>query len=52
MDPQEVVQLVNEHMTALTNVVSQHHGIVDKFVGDEIMVLFGPLSREKTQRRP
>lgn len=47
MDPQEVVQLVNEHMTALTNVVHQHHGIVDKFVGDEIMVLFGALSSEK-----
>ena len=32
-------------MTALTDVAYQHGGIVDKFVGDLIMVLFGaPLS--------
>mgnify|MGYP006268091727 CR=1 FL=1 len=37
----EIVDLLNQHMTALTRVVHQHHGVVDKFVGDEIMALFG-----------
>lgn len=41
MPPAEVIELLNEHMTALTDVAYQHGGIVDKFVGDLIMVLFG-----------
>ena len=41
MPPREVFDFLNEHMTALTEVVSRHNGVVDKFVGDEIMVVFG-----------
>ncbi|MBN8422540.1 MAG: HAMP domain-containing protein [Verrucomicrobia bacterium] len=41
MPPADVIDLLNEHMTALTDVAYQHGGIVDKFVGDLIMVLFG-----------
>lgn len=41
MPPAEVIDLLNEHMTALTEVAYEHGGIVDKFVGDLIMVLFG-----------
>ena len=41
MPPEEVVSLLNEHMTALTRVVHEHGGVVDKFVGDMIMVVFG-----------
>ncbi|WP_395750936.1 adenylate/guanylate cyclase domain-containing protein [Prosthecobacter sp.] len=41
MPPADVIDLLNEHMTALTEVAYQHGGIVDKFVGDLIMVLFG-----------
>lgn len=45
MPPVEVIELLNEHMTALTDAAYEHGGIVDKFVGDLIMVLFGaPLS--------
>ena len=41
----DVIDLLNEHMTALTAVAYEHGGMVDKFVGDLIMVLFGaPLS--------
>ncbi len=48
MPPAEVIDLLNEHMTALTEVAYQHGGIVDKFVGDLIMVLFGaPVSTGK-----
>ncbi len=41
MPPADVIELLNEHMTALTDIAYQHGGIVDKFVGDLIMVLFG-----------
>jgi len=47
MDPAEVIAFMNEHMTALTKVVYAHGGVVDKFVGDLIMAVFGaPQSRE------
>lgn len=52
MPPHEVIELLNEHMTALTGVAYDHGGIVDKFVGDLIMVLFGaPLSTGKDALR-
>lgn len=41
MPPAEVIQMLNEHMTALTRVVYEHGGVVDKFVGDLIMAIFG-----------
>ena len=41
LEPTEVVRLLNKHMTAMTQVAHEHHGVVDKFVGDMIMVVFG-----------
>lgn len=41
MQAEEITQLLNEHMTALTRVVHDHQGVVDKFVGDCVMALFG-----------
>lgn len=47
MSPRRVIAMLNEHMTLLTDVVRKYNGVVDKFVGDEIMVLFGaPLERD------
>lgn len=37
----EVVDLLNHHMTAMTEVAYEYGGTVDKFVGDMVMVLFG-----------
>jgi class 3 adenylate cyclase len=33
--------MLNEHMTAMNRVVYKHYGMVDKFVGDLIMAVFG-----------
>lgn len=41
MSPKAVIQMLNEHFTPLTAVVHRHHGVVDKFVGDLIMAVFG-----------
>ena len=43
MDPTQVIEMVNSHMTAMTQIVQTHFGVVDKFVGDEIMAVFGGL---------
>jgi class 3 adenylate cyclase len=45
MPPEEVIDLLNENMTAMARIVKEHQGVVDKFVGDQIMAIFGaPLS--------
>lgn len=41
MPPHDVITLLNEHMTALTSLVHQDSGVVDKFVGDMVMAIFG-----------
>ncbi len=41
MRADEVIAMLNEHMTALATVIHEHQGVVDKFVGDLVMALFG-----------
>lgn len=41
LPPEEVVSLLNELFTLLTEAVFRHGGTVDKFVGDCVMALFG-----------
>jgi class 3 adenylate cyclase len=47
MPPHQVIELVNTCMTKLSHVISRHHGVIDKYIGDEVMVLFGaPVAHE------
>lgn len=39
--PAELVALLNEYLTAMSDVVMEHGGIVDKYVGDLLMAEFG-----------
>ncbi len=39
--PEETVQILKEYLTEMVNVIKANNGIVDKFVGDEIMALYG-----------
>jgi class 3 adenylate cyclase len=40
MSPEEVVSLMNIYLNLQTTVIHQRGGIVDKFVGDEVMAIF------------
>ncbi|MDH4161791.1 MAG: HAMP domain-containing protein [Nitrospirota bacterium] len=40
MTPEEVVSLMNVYLNLQTTVIHQFGGIVDKFVGDEVMAIF------------
>ena len=39
-DPQEVIEVINEYMTALTDAMILHKGIFDKYTGDGMMAFF------------
>jgi adenylate cyclase len=41
MNAQELVGLLNEYFTAMVGIVMDSGGIVDKYIGDAIMVVFG-----------
>lgn len=49
--PKEVVELLNEYLDAMTRVIFEFGGTLDKYVGDEIMAIFGaPLPMEDHAR--
>lgn len=40
-EPERLVQFINRYLGAMTEVILAHEGTLDKFVGDEVMALFG-----------
>ena len=52
MSPPEVVELLNEFFTEMTEVVFENGGTLDKYLGDGLMAVFGaPLMRPDDARR-
>ncbi|MGE4232605.1 MAG: adenylate/guanylate cyclase domain-containing protein [Bacteriovoracia bacterium] len=41
MSPEDVVVMLNEYMTRMVSVIRKYSGVVDKYVGDAIMALWG-----------
>ncbi len=39
--PEEVVSMLNEYFAIMVRIIQQNHGIVDKFIGDAIMAVWG-----------
>lgn len=41
LSPEEVHRLINEYLTAMTNIVFKHGGTLDKYMGDAVMAIYG-----------
>lgn len=41
LTPQELTQLLNDYLTAMTDIIMAHNGVVDKYIGDAVMAFWG-----------
>jgi adenylate cyclase len=41
MSPRELLEWLNLYLNAMTECIHEHHGVVDKYIGDAIMAVFG-----------
>jgi adenylate cyclase len=41
LEPETLVELLNKYLSAMTDVILQHRGNVNKYLGDGIMAIFG-----------
>ena len=47
LSPKQLILLLNEYFTHMTEIIQAHDGIIDKFIGDAIMAEFGVPIPEK-----
>ncbi|MBI5880749.1 adenylate/guanylate cyclase domain-containing protein [archaeon] len=48
LSPEELVKLLNEYLTEMTNIILKHNGVVDKYMGDAIMAFWNaPLDQPR-----
>ena len=40
-EPKVILNLLNRYLSCMSSVIELHHGVIDKYIGDAIMALFG-----------
>lgn len=51
LEPDQVLEWLNGYMAAMSKVVMEHRGVVEKYIGDSIMAVFGvPVPRNVAQQ--
>jgi len=41
LEPEALISMLNAYFDAMVEIIFKHHGVLDKFVGDELMATFG-----------
>ena len=50
MKPRELLHWLNSYLGAMAECVQRHHGVVDKYIGDAVMAVFGiPLPHRRAE---
>lgn len=47
MSAEEVSVILNEYFTALEPIIARHNGVINKFIGDAVMAIFGEPIQDK-----
>jgi adenylate cyclase len=51
MTPQQVVTFLNDYFSEMVDAVFEHNGILDKFLGDGLMAIFGAFGEDQDHPR-
>jgi len=46
MKPEDIVDMLNEYFTIMVEIIFKNNGVLDKFVGDQLMAVFGHIFGE------
>jgi adenylate cyclase len=46
MEPQEIVEMLNDYLSEMTKIIFKHDGMIDKYIGDAILAVFGSPFRD------
>ena len=49
MEPEKYVSLVNEYLEVQSEIISKNGGSIDKFIGDEVMALWGLAGQDRKE---
>lgn len=51
MDPEQLVSVLNRYFTVMTDIIEEHGGFVDKYIGDAVLAVFGAPYRTANHAR-
>ena len=51
MTPQEVSEILNEYFTEMEPIITNYNGVINKFIGDAVMAIFGEPIQDKNHAK-